>query len=344
MNRIWPVLLKSIVILALWVAVVSLSVRSVFSLVMASHLPLLILFVCGVCFVILNIVCFAHLYDSVNCAFLILLLVTQTVLMYPLCLQVWRAFAAAIEKDKIIRRQKILKARYANWVVSKPSRKQLPDIDSPHTFASCVPSRPAPASPTGATSQQGASVPGDDSPALEVTRTKFHANTKTIKLSLDTPEIYVGERRICKYVMRALKHLIFKKLSYYIITNASGDILHVSKSKAIANELPDRVVQKDPLVICNDNHYIITFVTNPWFEKVQVTKRSDGEIVTFQQVNLNKFIWPLLWPSTVALFYAMFEIQNISRRSKFQILLYPVWPIHTHIIMTNIPWVHILRF
>ncbi|XP_047477574.1 uncharacterized protein LOC125031113 isoform X2 [Penaeus chinensis] len=300
MNRIWPVMLKSIVILALWVAVVSLSVRSFFSLVMASHLPLLILLLCGACFVILNIVCFVHL----------------------LCLQVWRAFMAAMEKDQTIRKQKILKARYANWVDSKLSKKQLPDIDSPHIFGSCVPSRPAPASPMGTTSQQGASVPGDNSPAVEVTRTKFHGNTKNIRLSLDTPEIYTGERKICKYVMRALKHLIFKKMSYHFITNASGDILHVSKSKAIAEELPDRVVQNDPLVICNDNHYIITFVKNFWFEKFQVTKRSDSKIVNFEQIDLNKFIWPMVWPSTVSLFYAMFEIQHINRHTVYA-FIYP---------------------
>lgn len=224
---------------------------------------------------------------------------------------------AAIEKDQTIRRQKILKARYANWVDSKPSVKQLPDVDSPHIFGSCVPSRPAPVSPAGATSQQDASVPDSN---LEITSTKFHSNTKNIRLSLDTPEIYVGERKFCKYVIKTLKHLlIFKKLSYHIITNASADILHVSKSKAIAEELPDRVVQNDPLVICNDNHYIITFVKNFCFDKFQVTKRSNGKIETFEQVDLNKFIWPMVWPSTVALFYAMFDIQNISRRSKFQI-------------------------
>lgn len=227
---------------------------------------------------------------------------------------------AAIENNPRIRKQKILKARYANWVASKPSAKQLPDVDSPHTFGSCVPSRLAPASPSGASSQQDASVPDNDSPALEVTSTRFHNNTRNIRLSLDSPEIYVGERNFCKYVTRTLKHLfIRKKLSYHIITNESDDILHVSKSKAIADELPDRVVQKDPLVICNDNHYVISFVTYLWFENFQVTKRSSSKIEIFEQVDLSKFIWPMVWPSTVALFYAMFDIRVIHRRSKFLI-------------------------
>lgn len=339
MSRVWPLLLRSTVILALWVALAILSVRTAQSLVMKSHLPIVFLAVCGIFYIILNIVCFTQLIlcktGIINRLFLILLLLTMTVLMYPLCLQVWRAFMAAIEKDPRIRKQKILKARYANWVASKPSAKQLPDVDSPHTFGSCVPSRLAPASPSGASSQQDASVPDNDSPALEVTSTRFHNNTRNIRLSLDSPEIYVGERNFCKYVTRTLKHLfIRKKLSYHIITNESDDILHVSKSKAIADELPDRVVQKDPLVICNDNHYVISFVTYLWFENFQVTKRSSSKIETFKQVDLNKFIWPMVWPSTISLFYAMFDLPFINKRTVY-VYTYPavgvvVWLLTRH--------------
>lgn len=221
--------------------------------------------------------------------------------------RVWQAFVAVTTTDQIAKERTILKAKYAICAQTSLSIKKLPDMSEQHTFASCGPSRRSPAVAYG-TEELPPTPP-------VVTRTEFHANTKTIKLTFGE-EIFAGEPDFCKYARKTIKHLcIRKRLCYHIITNSSNDIIHVSKSKTSAENLPDRVVQKNPLVICNDIHYIIAYVKCLWFESIEVTKRTSKEQTFFEQVDLSKIIWPLSGTATAILIYAALNLSNLFRKN-----------------------------
>ncbi|XP_042877795.1 uncharacterized protein LOC122256892 isoform X2 [Penaeus japonicus] len=330
MMRVWPLVLESVMMVILWGGIVVMAMMTVLCFAFSNIVyPLAFTIGLGLLHFILNVWLVSLLRGSMNGCLLTFLALTQTTPLFLLCRRTWRSFVAGCEKNQVTKKHKALRAKYALCNNTSSSSMQLPEITEQHTYSSCVPPQSVPAAPPlstadGETPAPGAAESGNSIAPLKVTPTKFLPNTKTIRLSFDDQEeIYAGEPKLYKYVAKSIQSLYAeeKRLSYHIIVDTSQALVHVSKSGICAEELPDRIVTKDPLTVCNDTHYIVNFVKGLGYQTIGVTKRAKDEVQSFTDGDLNKLVWLLVWPCTVLMIFSSIDYRDRFTIGEFYIAI-----------------------
>lgn len=334
MMRVWPLVVESVVMVLLWGGIVAMAMMMAMAFAFSHFFyPLAFTVGLGLLHFILNVWLVSLLRGSVNRCLLAFLALTQTTPLFLLCRRAWRSFVAGCEKNQVAKKRKALRAKYALCNGTSSSSVQLPEITEQHTYSSCVPPHSGPAAPPVSTTDDGTPAPdaaetGSNLAPLKVTPTKFLPNTKTIKLSFDgQEEIYAGEPKLYKFVARNIQSLYAeeKRLSYHIIVDASQALVHVSRSGVCAEELPDRIVKKDPLTLCSDTHYIVNFVKGLGYQTIGVTKRAKDEMQRFTDGDLNKLVWLLVWPAVVLMIFSSLDYKD--RYSEGEVYIAIVSPV-----------------
>lgn len=271
---------------------------------------------------------------NINKCGLVLLFLTQTAVFYMLCRRAWRSLIPCCARDDRAKRQKALRAKYSLCCKTWSSTKKFEADVSPLPQGSCIPSElvlntnsistvvPVP-------TQEDSDVMLDQiqmleehpsQPIVPIDSTKFIEDTYDIKLDFDEPqEISIGEPNLAKFLLKSLQILYMgqKKLSYHIVLDSKNTILYVTKSDKHIRNLPVRVMNGNPRLICNDIHYALNLTKGIAYEVFAITKRTCVETNFLVEADLSKLIWSIVWPSAVIKLYALLDIKGHTSLTSF---------------------------
>nr|XP_053642737.1 uncharacterized protein LOC128695861 isoform X3 [Cherax quadricarinatus]XP_053642738.1 uncharacterized protein LOC128695861 isoform X3 [Cherax quadricarinatus]XP_053642739.1 uncharacterized protein LOC128695861 isoform X3 [Cherax quadricarinatus] len=256
------------------------------------------------------------LSSKFNKCFLIALFLIMEIPFYLLCRGAWYGLWACCSRSQTDRSRRALQAKFAAICEMWNSFEKLPLEGSDHRQETCVPSQsealPVP------TTNGSATVTFDDQHETEVpvkmVTTKFVENTNQIHLSPSASfDIHIGERSVYKFLKRRLHELYADKarVSYHIVTDPTNTkIIHASCTDKRIGSLPERVLSENPLVICNDTHYILNLHRYNGYEVYHITKRSLEEVTSYINRDLTKLLWLPTWPLTVIKFLIIMDISR----------------------------------